>query len=70
MIIVENINMTVFDGHSDIFSDVTIRRLNGERNVLNTHHLERLKKGGVGGSIFVIWIDPPYDKLDLVSYCL
>lgn len=52
----------VFDGHSDIFTDVTIRRLAGETNVLKNHHLERLRKGQVEGSIFVIWIDPPYDK--------
>ncbi len=52
----------IFDGHSDIFSDVTIKRLEGETNVLRNHHLDRLKKGGIEGSIFVIWIDPPYDK--------
>lgn len=52
----------IFDGHSDIFTDVTIRRLAGETNVLRNHHMERLKKGGVEGSIFVIWVDPPYDK--------
>ncbi|MDY4060107.1 dipeptidase [Anaerovoracaceae bacterium SGI.195] len=52
----------IFDGHSDIFADVTIKRLEGETNVLRNHHLRRLKKGGVEGSIFVIWIDPPYDK--------
>ncbi|MCI5698125.1 MAG: membrane dipeptidase [Clostridiales bacterium] len=52
----------IFDGHSDIFADVTIKRLEGETDVLRNHHLKRLKKGGVEGSIFVIWIDPPYDK--------
>lgn len=52
----------VFDGHSDIWSDVTIRRLNGETNVLKNHHLDRLRRGEIEGSIFVMWIDPPYDK--------
>lgn len=52
--------MKIFDGHSDILTDVTMRRLNGEKNVLKNHHIERLRKGGVDGSIFVIWIDPPY----------
>lgn len=51
----------VFDGHSDIFSDVTIRRLAGERQVLKNRHMGRLHKGGIEGGCFVIWIDPPYD---------
>lgn len=51
----------IFDGHSDIWSDVTIRRLNGETNILTKYHLPRLKKGKIEGSIFVIWADPPYN---------
>lgn len=51
----------VFDGHSDIFSDVTIRRLAGEQQVLKNRHMDRLRKGGIEGGCFVIWIDPPYD---------
>ncbi|MCR5481330.1 MAG: dipeptidase [Clostridia bacterium] len=50
-----------FDGHSDIWTDVTIRSLNGERDILRKHHLPRLRKGQIEGSIFVIWIDPPND---------
>ena len=50
-----------FDAHSDIWCDVTARRLRGETDVLRKHHLDRLRKGGVEGSIFVIWVDPPYD---------
>ncbi|MDD4843922.1 MAG: membrane dipeptidase [Anaerotignum sp.] len=52
----------IFDGHSDIFSDVTIKRLLGETQVIKNHHLPRLRKGGIEGGCFVIWIDPPYDK--------
>jgi len=52
--------MKIFDGHSDIFTDVTMKRLNGEKNVIKNHHIERLRKGGVDGTILVIWIDPPY----------
>ncbi len=51
----------VFDGHSDIWTDVTVRRGNGERNVFDAVHFPRLHKGGVEGSIFVIWLDPPFD---------
>ena len=52
----------VFDAHSDIWADVTIRSLQGERNIVANHHLERLKKGQIEGSIFAVWADPPYDK--------
>ncbi|WP_317854146.1 dipeptidase [Chakrabartyella piscis] len=52
----------MFDGHCDIFTDVTIKRLQGETQVLQKHHLERLKKGGFTGGCFVFWIDPPYTE--------
>lgn len=52
----------IFDGHSDIFSDVTLRRLKGEKNILKSHHLDRLREGQIEGGIFVMWIDPPYTK--------
>ena len=55
--------MTVFDAHSDIWTDVTLKISKGENNIVNKYHIERLKKGNVEGSIFVIWIDPPYDKM-------
>lgn len=50
----------IFDGHSDIWTDVTKRVLNGERDILRKHHLDKLKEGKILGGIFVIWIDPPY----------
>ncbi|MFV0313648.1 MAG: dipeptidase [Anaerotignum sp.] len=52
----------IFDGHSDIFTDVTIKRLLGQTQVIKNHHLPRLHKGQVEGGCFVIWMDPPYDK--------
>lgn len=50
----------VFDAHSDIWTDVTVRSLKGESDIFNQYHLERLKKGKIEGGIFVIWIDPPH----------
>lgn len=50
----------VFDGHSDIWTDVTLRSFNGERDIIRKHHLERLRAGQITGSILVMWIDPPY----------
>lgn len=51
-----------FDGHSDIWNDVTKRRLSGETDVFSRYHAKRLKEGMVEGSIFVIWVDPPYTE--------
>ncbi len=50
----------IFDGHTDILTDVTIRHLLGEKNILENCHLARLKQGNVQGGCFVIWIDPPH----------
>ncbi len=52
----------VFDGHSDILTDVTIRRLRGEDHVIERLHLDRLRRGGTKGAIFVIWVDPPFER--------
>ncbi|MEL7649059.1 MAG: dipeptidase [Sedimentibacter sp.] len=50
----------IFDGHSDIWTDVTIKTLNGDSDIVRKYHLNKMKEGNVSGSIFVIWIDPPY----------
>ncbi len=50
-----------FDAHSDIWGDITQRRLDGETNVFHRRHYEKFVKGGIEGSFFVIWVDPPYD---------
>jgi len=48
----------ILDFHSDIWTDVSRRRLQGEQDVLRREHLERLRRGGVEGSVFVIWAEP------------
>lgn len=52
----------IFDGHTDIWTDVTLRRSAGEKNVFKTYHLPKWQRGKIKGGIFVLWIDPPYDK--------
>lgn len=53
----------IFDGHGDIWTDVTVKRADrGERDIFRRYHLEKFRKGNVTGGIFVIWADPPYDK--------
>lgn len=52
----------IFDGHADIWTDITNRRLNDkEENSFRKYHYPKFKKGGVSGGIFVIWVDPPHD---------
>lgn len=52
----------VFDAHSDIWSDVTVKSLQNETDIFRKYHYERLQKGQIEGSILAMWIDPPYDK--------
>ena len=52
----------IFDIHGDIWTDVTIKSLEGQRNIIRNHHLDRFKKGDMTGGIFVVWTDPPNDK--------
>ncbi|MGE5676904.1 MAG: dipeptidase [Pseudomonadota bacterium] len=54
--------MRVLDGHSDILTDVTIKRLSGETDVFRKYHVERLNSGNVKGLILVVWVDPPYTE--------
>lgn len=50
----------IFDGHSDIWTDITVKTLNGETDILRKYHMDKLKSGKITGGIFVIWVDPPY----------
>ena len=52
--------MNIFDGHSDIWTDLIIKTEEGESDILRKYHLDKLRKGQITGSIFAIWIDPPY----------
>lgn len=45
----------IFDGHSDLLYDVARRRLAGETRVLERHHLDRLRRGGVEGLVLALW---------------
>jgi len=52
--------MKIFDAHSDIFTDVTLRRTVGQSDVMRRKHIERLRSGDIAATILVVWIDPPY----------
>lgn len=58
-----------FDAHSDIWSDVTDRRLRGETDILRRYHLPRLRQGGCEGGIFAFWTYAPYKQrtLDMMA---
>ena len=52
----------IFDAHSDIWTHVAKKRLEGEDNIIRNYHLSKFKKADINGGIFVVWVDPPYDK--------
>lgn len=49
--------MRVFNGHSDLLTDLHYRRQAGETNVFDSYYAEDFLKGNVRGAIFVIWTD-------------
>ncbi|MFD1927878.1 dipeptidase [Sporosarcina siberiensis] len=52
--------MKIIDLHSDIFTDVALRREMGEQNVIERIHLPKLQKSSVAGIIGVFWVEPKY----------
>ncbi|MGL5693129.1 MAG: dipeptidase [Peptostreptococcaceae bacterium] len=52
----------LLDIHADIFSDVFSKSLRRESDIFNKYHLNKFKKGGVNGGIFVFWQDPDIEK--------
>ena len=48
----------IFDAHSDIWTDVAVKILKGENNIIKKYHYDNMIKGKIGGSIFVIWTEP------------
>jgi len=52
--------MKIFDAHSDILTDVTLRRTDGQSDVMRRRHIDRLRKGDIAATILVVWIDPPH----------
>lgn len=53
-------NLGVFDCHSDMLTNVTVRRLQGETDVIRRHHRAQLAAGHVCAMVCCVWIDPPY----------
>lgn len=52
----------VVDIHADIWTDVTVKRSLGEKDVIKRYHLDRFKRGNMVGGTFIVWIDPPHDE--------
>lgn len=53
----------VFDGHADIWTDITNKYIvKNMEDVFRKKHLKKFRDGNVDGGIFVIWVDPPYDE--------
>lgn len=51
----------IFDAHCDIWTDVTVKRQEGHKDIFKKFHRDKYLEGKVNGGIFVIWIDPPHD---------
>nr|WP_304219977.1 membrane dipeptidase [Fredinandcohnia onubensis] len=60
--------LQLFDLHSDIFTDIAIRRERGEKKVFDRIHFPRLKQGGVVAILCVIWVEPSYRGNELQRF--
>ncbi len=50
----------VVDMHSDIATDISIRRERGERGVFKKYHYNKLVNSGIRGLFSVLWVEPEY----------
>jgi len=55
-------NSFVFDLHSDIAAEISLRRSRGERKVFQRIFHDRFQAGGVQGLISVLWVEPQYRR--------
>lgn len=62
--------LIVFDAHSDIPTDVFIRRNNGEKKVLDKFHAPRLRKGGVNFQVMAIYVEARYKPFKSLEIAL
>jgi membrane dipeptidase len=51
---------TIIDAHSDIPTEVFLRREAGEKNVLDKWHYSRLKEGGITLQVMAIYVESRY----------
>lgn len=49
--------MKIFDGHADIWFDVSAKRKNEEEHIVKKYHLDRFKAGNIMGGIFIAYLD-------------
>ncbi|MBB4824409.1 membrane dipeptidase [Sporosarcina luteola] len=60
--------MKVFDLHSDLFTDIAMRRSKGERRIFDRLHYPKLKKGKVDSVLCVIWVEREFRECALNRY--
>jgi len=57
----------VIEAHSDIATDIIIRRQSGENKILDRYHYDRLFKGGINLQVIAVYVearDKPYKSLE------
>lgn len=50
----------IFNAHSDLLSDINLKRLKGEKDVFRKYYYDSFLKSEVKGAIWVIWTDPEH----------
>lgn len=60
--------MAFIDLHTDILTDIAIRREAGDTSVFDTRHYPALKRNDVNTLICVIWVEPKYRNHKLARF--
>lgn len=62
--------MKVYDTHSDVFSNLYERKLQGKSDIFKKYHLEPMKKGEIKGGIWVVYSEHDFDVYEAYKIAL
>ena len=62
--------MKVYDTHSDVFSNLYERKLEGKKDIFKNYHLDAMKKGNIKGGIWVVYSESDFDVYEAYKIAL
>ena len=62
--------MKVYDTHSDVFSNLYERKLEGKSDIFKNYHLDAMKEGNVKGGIWVVYSECDFDVYEAYKIAL
>lgn len=62
--------MKIYDTHSDVFSNLYERALQGKTDIFKNYHLSPMKKGNIKGGIWVVYSEHDFDIYEAYKIAL